>query len=199
MEHTHPNVTQRKGEKLSGEDTPSDNPPAETTAITNTSQPLAISSAQLEAITNSIGETISRQVHGMFSVLENKLESKLMKIEHDARTRDSGRSSSSSEARSQASHNDEWKKEDVVLSEDPREVDEGQDSTDNGDPGSAEGSESSSSDERAPNSQQPTPGGGNGGDPPSSEGEGAPKKKKKRRASLVLNDEGKPDTVIQHI
>jgi len=180
MEHTHPNVTQRKGEKLSGEDTPSDNPPAETTAITNTSQPLAISSAQLEAITNSIGETISRQVHGMFSVLENKLESKLMKIEHDARTRDSGRNSSSSEGRSQASH-DEWKKEDVVLSEDPREVDEGQDSTDNGDPGSAEGSESSSSDERAPNSQQPTPGGGNGGDPPSSEGEGAPKKKKKKR------------------
>ena len=54
MEHTHPNVTQRKGEKLSGEDTPSDNPPAETTALSNTSQPLGTSQAQLEALANSI-------------------------------------------------------------------------------------------------------------------------------------------------
>ena len=100
MEHTHPNVTQRKGERFSGEEIASDKPPAEPTAIPNTSQPPAISPAQLEALTNSIGEMISCQVHGMFSVFENKLKSKLMKIEHDAKTRDSGRSRSPSEARS---------------------------------------------------------------------------------------------------
>ena len=48
MEHTHPNVTQRKGEKLSGEEITHDNLPAETTALSNTSQPLGISQALLD-------------------------------------------------------------------------------------------------------------------------------------------------------
>ena len=131
MEHKHPNVTQRKGEKLSGEEITHDNPPAETTALSNTSQPLGISPAQLEALTNSIGQMMSLQVNSMLSAFESKL---LAQIEHDASSRDSGRSRSSGEARSQASHHDEWNEEGNVPPEDSREVDEGEDNNDEEDP-----------------------------------------------------------------
>ena len=153
MEHTHQNVTQRKGEKLSGEEIAHDNPPAEPTALPNTSQPLGISSVQLEALTNTIGQMMSLQVNSMLSAFESKF---LAQIEQG----ELGRSRSSSEARSRTSH-DEWNEEGNVLSEDSRGVDEGEDNNDEEDPGSAEGSESSSSDEQgAPNPQQRTSGGG---------------------------------------
>lgn len=157
MEHTHPNVTQRKGERFSGEEIASDKPPAEPTALPNTSQSSGISSAQLEALTNTIGQVMSLQVNSMFSAFESKL---LVQIEQGELTRHIGRSYSSSEARSRTSH-DEWKEEeDNVLSEDSRGVDEGEDDNDEEDPGSAEGSKSPSSDEQgAPHSQQHTPGG----------------------------------------
>ena len=158
MENTHPNVTQRKGETLSGEEITHDNLPAETTALPNTSQPLGISQAQLEALTNPIGETIGWQVNSMLSAFERKL---LAQIEHDASSRGSGRSRTSSEARSRTSHDDD---EGDVPPEDSREVGEGEDNNDEEDPRSEEGSESSSSDEQgAPNPQQRTPG-SRGGD-----------------------------------
>ena len=94
MEHTHPNVTQRKGEKLSGEEITHENLPAESTALSNTSQPLGISPAQLEALTNSIGQMMSLQVNSMFSEFESKL---LAQIEQGELTRQIGRSRSSSE------------------------------------------------------------------------------------------------------
>ena len=158
MEHTHPNVTVREGEKLSGEEIAHDNPPAESTALSNTSQPLGISPVQLEALTNSIGQMMSLQVNTMLSAFESKF---LAQIKHVAWARDSGRSRSSSEARSRPSYDDgEWREEDDVPSEDSKEVDEDEDNTDEEDPGSAEGSMSSSSNEQgAPNLQQRTPGG----------------------------------------
>ena len=112
----------------------------------------------------------------MFFAFESKF---LAQIEHDARTRDSGRSRSSSEAPSQTSH-DEWNEDNSVLSGDSREVDEGEDNNDEEDPGSQKASESSSSNEQgAPNPQQRASG-GDGGDPPSDE-DAAPKKKKKKK------------------
>ena len=163
MKHTHPNVTVREGEKLSGEEIAHDNPPAEPTALPNTSQPSGISSVQLESLTNTIGQMMSLQVNSMLSAFESKL---LAQIEQGELTRQIGRSYSSNETRSQTSH-DGWKEEDNVLSEDSREVDEGEDNNDEGDPGSAEGSESSSSNEqRVPNSQQPSLWGNGGNDPP---------------------------------
>ena len=148
MENTHPNVTLRKGETLSGEEITHDNLSAETTALPNTSQPLGISQAELnaqfEAFTDSIGQMMRLQMNTMFSDFESRWTAQ---IEHDARTRDSGRSRSSSEAPSQTSH-DEWNEDNNVLSEDSREVDEGEDNNDEEDPGSVEGSEPSSSNEQ---------------------------------------------------
>ena len=159
MEHTHPNVTQRKGEKLSGEEITHDNPPAETTALSNTSQPLGISQAQLEALTNSIGQMMSFQINNTLSAFESKFMAEIEQVKL-------GRSRSSSEA-SQAEDNDERNEDGDVLSEDSKEeVDEGEDNNDEEDPGSVEGSEPPSSNEQggAPNTQQRTSGGGGDGD-----------------------------------
>ena len=112
MENTHPNVTLRKGETLSGEEITHDNLSAETTALPNTSQPLGISQAQLnaqfEAFTDSIGQMMRLQMNTMFSDFESKL---MAQIEQGELTRQIGRSRSSSEAPSQTSH-DGCKQED---------------------------------------------------------------------------------------
>ena len=154
MENTHPNVTLRKGETLSGEE--NDNPPAETTALPNTSQPFGMSQAQLEALTNSIGQMMSFQINNTLSAFESKFMAEIEQVKL-------GRSRSSSEA-SQAEDNDEERNEDGdVPSEDSKEeVDEGEDNNDEEDPGSVEGSEPPSSNEQggAPNTQQRTSGGG---------------------------------------
>ena len=99
MEHTHPNVTVREGEKLSGEEIAQDNPPAEFTALSNTSQPLVLSQAQLEALTNSIGQMMSFQVNNTLSAFESKFMAEIEQVKL-------GRSRSSSEA-SQAEDNKE--------------------------------------------------------------------------------------------
>ena len=65
MEHTHPNVTLQKEEKLSGGENESDKPPADDTATTNTSQP-AISQAELEALMKSIGAAIMEPLLACF-------------------------------------------------------------------------------------------------------------------------------------
>ena len=113
MEHKHPNVTKRKGEKLSGVDhslspwienvsgEENDNPPAETTALPNTSQPLVLSQAQLEALTNSIGQMMSFQVNNTLSAFESKFMAEIEQVKL-------GRSrSSSSEEPSLTSHDDD--------------------------------------------------------------------------------------------
>ena len=198
MEHTHPNVTQRKGETLPGEEITHDNLPAETTALPNTSQPLGISQAQLnaqfEAFTDSIGQMMRLQINTMFSDFESRWTAQ---IEHDASSRGSGRSRTSSEVPSQTSHDD-----DDVPPEGSREVGEGEDDNDEEDPPSVGGSESSPSNEQgASNTQQHSHGGGNGGDPPDDDEDAASKKKKKKkkRQSLFKDSAGKDDALVHHI
>ena len=205
MEHEHPNVTQRKGdrlsEKLSGVSSPwkanvsgeeNDNPPAETTALPNTSEPLVLSQAQLEALTNSIGQMMSFQVNNTLSAFESKFMAEIEQVKL-------GRSrSSSSEEPSLTSHDD-----DDAPPGDSREVGEGKDNNDEEDPRSVGGSESSPSNEQgASNTQQHPSGGGNSGDPSDDEDAASnkkKKKKKKKRQSLFQNSAGKDDPLVYHI
>ena len=188
MENTHPNVTLRKGETLSGEEIHSlspwienvsgeeitnDNPPAENTALSNTSQPLVLSQAQLEALTNSIGQMMSFQVNNTLSAFESKVMAEIEQVKL-------GRSrSSSSEEPSLTSHDD-----DDAPPGDSREVGEGKDNSDEEDPRSVGGSESSPSNEQgASNTQQHPSGGGNSGDPPTTT-----KMQRRRRRRRRRND-----------
>ena len=203
MENTHPNVTLRKGETLSGEEIHSlspwienvsgeeitnDNPPAETTALPNTPEPLVLSQAQLEALTNSIGQMMSFQVNNTLSLFKSEVMAEIEQVKL-------GRSrSSSSEEPSLTSHDD-----DDAPPGDSREVGEGKDNSDEEDPRSVGGSESSPSNEQgALNPQHHASGGGV--DPPDDEDAASKKKKKKKkRQSLCKDSAGKDGKLVHHI
>ena len=195
MENTHPNVTLRKGETLSGEEIHSlspwienvsgeeitnDNPPAENTALPNTSQPLGISQAQLdaklEAFANSIGQMMSFQMNNALSAIESKFTAEIEQVKL-GRSRSSSRSSSEA---SQTSHDDD---DDDAPPGDSREVGGGEDNNDEEDPRSVGGSEPSSSNEQgASNTQQHSSGGGMVTHPQTTETQRRRRRRRRRRA-----------------